>query len=934
VVEDREAASWTPNELFRTEAEQFGRERQSPEYRREEVDYKASLSLAVRHVLSQDALNEPGLATSFAAFIHGTLDFGTKGLVASDLEILRRDPPDQALVNLLGGGPGAFILLGALEAWAKDAGDSGVRAVLEPLLYGQGPIAGRVNNYIAAMQAAFDDLFTRGLLRARSAPRITAQFPAILLAMVDPQSYGLFRPELYQLSAEAFGYQLDGSGTAGERYAKVTGMLRALRDGLGEAGVDTESLLDVHNWLWIRANRGDKSRWTPEDFTAMRTDRSQDRARIALIEGKLRVLGRAVRDQQRQRTGRDFRYKILGLYPPGRTSWRWINASTHEPRFGRQPTAAPQLNVEAHADGLDIFFLFDPTAASNAAQRAVKERLRGRRWDDTVLADPTSEGYRETQEDDRGRYMLRKRFPPEVVEGWPGLGVENVLAEIDRLWPLYEAVTRMDDVPTSEPAKPVVATESVDPLLLEIADALKDKGQAILYGPPGTGKTYNAMRFALWWLTEASGGDGRSVIDDPRRMREAEQQFTRAQRERRVWWVVANPAEWSWSKLFPDRTVEYRYGRLRGNYEQLQPDDLVIGYEANPTKRVVALAKISQTLHTNENNRPVITLRPFARVDHGITWDELLEDPGLANAEPVRFRNQGTLFRLTPTEAELVLARLQERDPSLGELEGLDPTETIGQLTRLTFHPSYTYEDFVEGYRPMPTGSGQLNLELTPGVFLQVCEAARAHPDRPYLLLIDEINRANLPKVFGELITVLELDKRGLDTVLPQSRQPFSIPPNLRILGTMNTADRSIKLLDAAIRRRFAFIELMPDSRPLKNASVGDLELDRFMDALNRRILQREGREKQIGQSYFLDKDGEPFTDEAAFAARFRRDVLPLLQEYAYDDYRELTRYLGKDLVDPDRQRVLLDPSQPTMFVAALANEYREEVEPEPEAEA
>jgi 5-methylcytosine-specific restriction protein B len=150
----------------------------------------------------------------------------------------------------------------------------------------------------------------------------------------------------------------------------------------------------------------------------------------------------------------------------------------------------------------------------------------------------------------------------------------------------------------------------------------------------------------------------------------------------------------------------------------------------------------------------------------------------------------------------------------------------------------------------------------------------------------------------------------------------------------MNTADRSIKLLDAAIRRRFAFIELMPDSRPLKNASVGDLELDRFMDALNRRILQREGREKQIGQSYFLDKDGEPFTDEAAFAARFRRDVLPLLQEYAYDDYRELTRYLGKDLVDPDRQRVLLDPSQPTMFVAALANEYREEVEPEPEAEA
>nr|MDT0667934.1 AAA family ATPase [Micromonospora sp. DSM 115978] len=124
-------------------------------------------------------------------------------------------------------------------------------------------------------------------------------------------------------------------------------------------------------------------------------------------------------------------------------------------------------------------------------------------------------------------------------------------------------------------------------------------------------------------------------------------------------------------------------------------------------------------------------------------------------------------------------------------------------VSMVTFHPSYGYEDFVEGFKPVPSSGGGLTLERADGVFMRLCRQAATAPDRWFLLVIDEINRGDLPRVLGDVVTLLERDKRDLPVRLPVSGRSFAVPSNVLVIGTMNTADRSIGHIDAAIRRRF-----------------------------------------------------------------------------------------------------------------------------------
>jgi len=503
-----------------------------------------------------------------------------------------------------------------------------------------------------------------------------------------------------------------------------------------------------------------------------------------------------------------------------------------------------------------------------------------------------------------------KSIPPQ--KAWATVTVKKVPEA------LFEQLvsSTADSVPKPKLAVPV------DPLYLRIASAIERKGQLILYGPPGTGKTYAARRFAVWWLLRHAGDpQADTVLGDSESMASCEKQVSTAQVTRRVWWVVANPKQWSWDQLSKEGRVTYRYGRLKKNYPLVQRGDLVVGYQATPDKKIVALARISGELQPGADGNPSIELEWVGPVQNGLTYEELLADTILASSEPLRSRCQGTLFALSTLEADHLFALLSERDPQLPMADDVEEGE-IGRLTRVTFHPSYTYEDFIEGYRPVDQGTGGLALQLEDGIFKRVCRAAQAHPDRPYLILVDEINRGNVAKILGELLTLLERDKRGLTVVLPQSKETFSIPPNVYLLGTMNTADRSIKLLDAALRRRFAFIELMPDLELLRGATVGDLALDEFLEELNRRIARFEGREKQIGHAYLLE-GGDPVSEVVEFARCFREEILPLLQEYCYDEYGTLAKFIGSGLVDAEAQTLdqekVADSEQ---LVAVLAAEF------------
>ncbi len=214
-------------------------------------------------------------------------------------------------------------------------------------------------------------------------------------------------------------------------------------------------------------------------------------------------------------------------------------------------------------------------------------------------------------------------------------------------------------------------------------------------------------------------------------------------------------------------------------------------------------------------------------------------------------------------------------------------------IATCTFHPMYSYEDFIEGYRP--DGEG---FALDDGIFKQMVTKAQAQPRKRFVLIIDEINRGNIPKIFGELITLIEASKRGTtSSMLPLSKEPFSVPDNLLVIGTMNTADRSILLLDTALRRRFGFKELLPEPHLLRTGFIADTTLSTWLRALNRRIVEqlgRDGRNLQVGHAYLMP-GGKPAATISRIGEIVRDELWPLLQEYCYEDPNKLANILAAD---------------------------------------
>ena len=249
----------------------------------------------------------------------------------------------------------------------------------------------------------------------------------------------------------------------------------------------------------------------------------------------------------------------------------------------------------------------------------------------------------------------------------------------------------------------------------------------------------------------------------------------------------------------------------------------------------------------------------------------------------------------------------------------MSPSENKHRFVRsVTFHQSYSYEDFIEGIRPKSVDS-QIYYNLEDGLFKQVAEDARMDPSNNYVLLIDEINRGNISKIFGELITLIERDKRGSYALqLVYSKESFTVPENLFIIGTMNTADRSLIQIDAALRRRFAFVELMPKPK-LLTKKIDGISLQILLTALNQRITKEGLREKQIGHSYFMKVAS---LEDLQFI--FTHEVVPLLQDYFFDDYRKLEEILGSGFVDSENMVIKSDWQTDThLFLEILKNSFQ-----------
>ena len=234
-----------------------------------------------------------------------------------------------------------------------------------------------------------------------------------------------------------------------------------------------------------------------------------------------------------------------------------------------------------------------------------------------------------------------------------------------------------------------------------------------------------------------------------------------------------------------------------------------------------------------------------------------------------------------------------------------------GRIAFTTFHQSYGYEEFIEGIQPLlddKSGEKKVYYDIISGVFKKFCENSRINhgvktstkeeKSKPCVFIIDEINRGNISKIFGELITLIEESKRegtaeAMSCILPYSKEKFSVPNNVYILGTMNTADRSIAIMDTALRRRFDFIEMPSEKNILEGLVIDDLNIPSLLESINQRIELLYDREHTIGHAYFI-----PLLNNKSIGMLkqiFRNRILPLLQEYFYEDYNKIRLVFGNN---------------------------------------
>ncbi len=433
------------------------------------------------------------------------------------------------------------------------------------------------------------------------------------------------------------------------------------------------------------------------------------------------------------------------------------------------------------------------------------------------------------------------------------------------------------------------------------------------------------------------------------------------------WWLNANPHIWNFSDMDIGGKQTYTSLSEKGNkrriykhFEAVKAGDIVLGYVASPDCEITTICQITQGLH-NTPKGEVIEFEKIETLSNPVSLQDLKGIPELKACESL-INNQGSLFKLTEEEYDIIRYLIDERNEhnniseikrytiekalenlflSRAELEdilkilrfkkniilqgapGVGKTfiakrlayalmrqEASQRVQMIQFHQSYSYEDFIQGYRP----NDKESFTLKNGIFYEFCKKAQRDPDNSYIFIIDEINRGNLSKIFGELMMLIEPDKRGKEYAIPltyaqATDDRFYIPENLYFIGTMNTADRSLAMVDYALRRRFSFISLSPKFETfefkafLQSKGVEKELVDKIvrkMSALNKEITKDDknlGIGYQIGHSFFCPNDGFDAYDNNWYQCVVQHEIRPLLEEYWFDKLDDVDKHV-KSLLD------------------------------------
>ena len=407
--------------------------------------------------------------------------------------------------------------------------------------------------------------------------------------------------------------------------------------------------------------------------------------------------------------------------------------------------------------------------------------------------------------------------------------------------------------------------------------------------------------------------------------------------DKRYWWLVGNPKIWSLSGMKVGEEQQYTLYNENGNKRKVfqnfidaKADDIVIGYEARPTQKVVCLLEISKA-----NDGKEIGFKKIESLPEPISFSTIKTTPGLEGLEYMK-NQQGSFFKLTADEYDIIMELIRGENPSskkekkeaydkskfLDEVfvtyKEYDQLESLllrkknlilqgapgvgktfaakrlayalmgekddDRVMQVQFHQNYSYEDFVMGYKPNDDGG----FELKNGIFYRFCKRSAADREHKYFFIIDEINRGNLSKIFGELLMLIENDYRDKPIQLSYRDEQFAVPENLYIIGMMNTADRSLAMIDYALRRRFSFFEMKPGFESPQFGEYVEKLKNPLLNKLVKAIIELNkviecddslGSGFYIGHSYLCNLDY--YTDLKNIV---EYDIIPMLREYWFDN--------------------------------------------------